>query len=67
MSFRAFVLVGVVTLVTAFYPSTQPSALTVTKGLTPRQRVKPRPFPLISMRQAALSGVSSPSHPFSGA
>jgi len=33
MSFRAFVLVGI-TLVTAFYQSTQPSAFTVTKGLT---------------------------------
>ena len=63
MSFRAFVLVGIVTLVTAFYQSTQPSAFTVTKGLTSRQRVELGPFPLNSMRQAALSGISSPSHP----
>ena len=40
MSFRAFVLVGIVTLVTAFYQSTQPSAFTVTKGLTSRQCVE---------------------------
>ena len=40
MSFRAFVLVGVVALVTAFYQSTQrPVALTVTTGLTSRASV----------------------------
>ena len=40
MSFRAFVLVGVVAIVTAFYQSTQrPVALTVATGLTPRASV----------------------------
>ena len=43
-NFRSFVLVGFVVLVTAFYQSTQPSALTIATGLTPmltpRQRVK---------------------------
>ena len=43
MSFRAFVLVGIVTL-TAFYQSTQPSALTITQGLTSRQLVEPGPL-----------------------
>ena len=64
MSFRAFVLVGVVTLVTAFYQPTQPTAFTVTKGLTSRQHVKSGPFPLHSMRHRPLfSGVSSLRHP----
>ena len=53
MSFRAFVLVGIVTL-TAFYQSTQPSALTITKGLTSRQLVELGPFPLNSMRHRPL-------------
>ena len=54
MSVRALVLVGVVALVAAFYQSTPRSAFTVTTGLTSRQRVKPGPFPLNSMQQAAL-------------
>ena len=40
MSFRSLVFAGFVLLLTAFYQSKQPSALTVTTGLTPRQRVK---------------------------
>ena len=40
VSFRAFVLVGVVTLVAAFCQSTPCSAFTVTTGLTSRQRVE---------------------------
>ena len=72
MSFRAFVLVGIVTLVTAFYQSTQPSAFTVTKGLTSRQRVELGPFPLNSTLCGTKSGsraysrivVQAPRRPF---
>ena len=68
-SFRALVLFGIVALVTAFYyqSMTPPSsARTVTTGPKPRHSVEQRgpAFPLILMRQPALSGVPSPSHTF---
>ena len=59
MSFRSLVFAGFVLLLTAFYQSTQPSALTVTTGLTPWQRVKRAhvPFELDAASGRYVSGL----------
>ena len=64
-NFRAFLLVGLVTLATAFSQSTRPSACSVATGLTPHSHVKSGPFFLLS-RDAApalFAGFFPPSRP----